>query len=102
MVRSFDGDGDGALCARDVDDLMEHFRGDRFERSERFAADRAKTQAEETARFDALAAGGGGAKAARSAGFAKDALRRGVRGSGKSRGEEVQARGTRARRGGEL
>ena len=25
MVRSFDGDGDGALCARDVDDLMEHF-----------------------------------------------------------------------------
>ena len=102
MVRSFDGDGDGALCARDVDDLMEHFRGDRFERSERFAAERAKTQAEETARFDALAAGGGGAKAARSAGFAKDALRRGVRGSGKSRGEEVQARGTRARRGGEL
>ena len=105
MVRSFDGDGDGALCARDVDELMEHFRGERFERSERFAADRARTQAEETARFDALAAdgveasGGGGGDVGKAA---KGRRRGGVRGSGKSRGEEVQARGTRARRGGEL
>ena len=105
MVRSFDGDGDGALCARDVDELMEHFRGERFERSEGFAADRARTQAEETARFDALAAdgveasGGGGGDVGKAA---KGRRRGGVRGSGKSRGEEVQARGTRARRGGEL
>ena len=103
MVRSFDGDGDGALCARDVDELMEHFRGERFERSERFAADRAKTQAEETARFDALARRAGAGRGGGGGGDAwEDALRRGVRGSGKSRGEEVQARGTRARRGGEL
>ena len=113
MVRSFDGDGDGALCARDVDDLMEHFRGDRFEMSERFAANRIKTQAEETARFDALvpaegAIGGGGkGKAAKGGGGSSPGgggrgVRGGVRGSPKTRGEEVQARGTRARRGGEL
>ena len=68
-------------------------------------AGEARTQAEETARFDALAAdgveasGGGGGDVGKAA---KGRRRGGVRGSGKSRGEEVQARGTRARRGGEL
>ena len=91
MVRSFDGDGDGALCARDVDELMEHFSGGGS--SVRSASRRigAKTQAEETARFDALAAdgveaggrrrgrgeGGEGAKA-RSAGFREVAGRGGA------------------------
>jgi len=100
MVRSFDGDGDGALCARDVDELTEHFRGERFEHSERLAANRARTQAEETARFDALAADGVEASGGGDVGKAAKGRRRGgVRGSGKSRGEEVQPRGTRSRRG---
>ena len=111
MVRSFDGDGDGALCARDVDDLMEHFRGDRFERSERFAADRAKTQAKETARFDALAAEGAIGVAGRGR-RRREAVARPRRRAEACEGEcgvrrrrearRCRLRGTRARRGGEL
>ena len=95
MVRSFDGDGDGALTARDVETLMEHFAGDRFERSERLARERAETQAAETARFDALAAE---SRSPRVVQTLKSKGRRGAprRGGGKGgRGEEIQARGTK-------
>ena len=84
---------------------MEHFRGERFERSERFAADRAKTQAEETARFDALAADGVEASGGGGGDVGKAAKGRGEEECGVpgSRGaREVQARGTARERGGEL
>ena len=78
MVRSFDADGDGALTAEDVSEIVEHFGGE----DERDTWRRAAARRSVGAAVEATATSAGAARF----------LGRRVAAKAKARGEEVQAR----------